>query len=56
MLAQSIGSKRGDGRPGALRDLQRDWERWSLGERIAMGTVAASTLILLAFAHWFAAA
>jgi hypothetical protein len=47
MLAQSIGSKRGDGRPGALRDLQRDWKRWSLGERIAMGTVAALSLPLL---------
>ena len=38
-------------RPGALRDLQRDWERWSLGERIAMGMVAAA--MLLSLAHWF---
>jgi len=34
-------------RPGAWRDLKRDWERWSLGERIVLGVLAASTLLLL---------
>ncbi|HTP77101.1 MAG TPA: hypothetical protein VMJ73_08965 [Rhizomicrobium sp.] len=34
-------------RPSGLRDLQRDWQRWSLGERIAMALVASTFLTLL---------
>jgi len=38
-------------RPGAWRDIQRDWERWSLGERIVLGVIASSILMLLSLAH-----
>ena len=34
-------------RPGALRDLQRDWQSWSLAEKIALAMITASSLLLL---------
>jgi hypothetical protein len=42
-------------RPSSLRDMQRDWESWSLGERIAMAAVASSCFTLLSLIHWFSA-
>ena len=33
--------------PGALRDLQRDWESWSLLEKVAMAMIPAASLLLL---------
>jgi hypothetical protein len=42
-------------RPGALRDIQRDWERWNLGERIAIGIVICCSLSLLSIGHWLGA-
>jgi hypothetical protein len=34
-------------RPGALRDLRRDWQSWSLAEKIVMALIPASMLLLL---------
>jgi len=39
-------------RPGALRDIQRDWERWTTGERIALGVIATSTFLLVMMIQW----
>jgi hypothetical protein len=41
-------------RPGALRDIRRDWESWNLGEKIAMAALACS-LSLLLIGRWFGA-
>ena len=38
-------------RPGALRDLKRDWESWSLGEKIVMAMIASCALALLSLTH-----
>jgi hypothetical protein len=39
-------------RPGALRDIQRDWESWNLGEKIAIAALAFS-LSMFPLGHWF---
>ena len=41
-------------RPGALRDIRRDWESWSLGEKIAIAALAGS-LSLYSIGHWLGA-
>ena len=33
-------------RPGALRDLRRDWQSWSLAEKIAIAMITASLVLL----------
>ena len=40
-------------RPGALRDLRRDWESWSLAEKIVMAMIPAVSLLLLSLVRWF---
>jgi len=40
-------------RPKALRDLQRDWQSWTIGERVAIVMVAGLTCALLYLVHWF---
>ena len=42
--------------PNALRDIQRDWESWTTGERIVIAMVASSTFALLSLVHWFGTA
>ena len=56
MFADSIKQANSDrhAQPSALRDLRRDWERWSIGERIAIVMIASSTIATLYLAHWFA--
>jgi hypothetical protein len=41
-------------RPGALRDIRRDWESWSLGEKIAVAALACS-LSLFSIGRWLGA-
>ena len=38
-------------RPSALRDLKRDWESWSLLEKLAMAMIASCALVLLSLTH-----
>ena len=38
-------------RPNALRDLQRDWQSWTMGERVAIVMLASCILALLSLAH-----
>ena len=45
-------SKSISNRPSSLRDMQRDWDSWSLGERIAMAAIASSCFTLLSLIHW----
>lgn len=54
MFADSIKQADRHAQPSALRDLRRDWERWSIGERIAIVMIASSTIATLYLAHWFA--
>lgn len=39
-------------RPSTLRDIQRDWERWTTGERIALAMIATSTFLLVMLIQW----
>ncbi len=41
-------------RPGAWRDIRRDWESWSLAEKIAIAALACS-LSLFSIGHWLGA-
>ena len=41
-------------RPGALRDIQRDWESWNPGEKIAIVALCCS-LSLLSLGRWLGA-
>jgi hypothetical protein len=56
MFADSIKHANSDrqAQPSALRDLRRDWESWSIGERIAIVMIASSTVVLPYLVHWFA--
>lgn len=53
MFADSIKHTNGmhDARPNALRDLRRDWQRWTIGERIAIVAASSVTLALLSLVH-----
>ena len=49
MLADSVKntSAARPARPGALRDLKRDWQSWSLGEKFALAMITALSLLAL---------
>ena len=53
MFADSIKRANSDrhAQPSALRDLRRDWESWSIGERVAIVMLASSVLALFSLAR-----
>jgi hypothetical protein len=38
--------------PSMLRDMQRDWENWTTGERVALAAIAASSFMLVTLIQW----
>ncbi|MGZ5931346.1 MAG: hypothetical protein ACXWLC_00645 [Rhizomicrobium sp.] len=56
MISDALPAQSKAVRLSTWRDVQRDWESWSLGERIAMAFIASSIFTLLSLIHWFGAA
>ena len=42
-------------RPGAWRDMQRDWESWNASDKIAIAIMLCCSLSLLSIGHWLGA-